>query len=149
MTERSDKEEEIQGTMNWIAFKHKFFSSVLISDDEGFTSGKMVQRQLESDDFTISYYTNVELPSQESIALKFFFGPNDYDLLSEYDNEMEDIVNLGWGIFGWVNKFMIGPIFNFIKTWGVGFGLSILLLTLIVKIIIMPLTYKNLSLIHI
>ena len=76
----------------------------------------MVQRQLESDDFTISYYTNVELPSQESIALKFFFGPNDYDLLSEYDNEMEDIVNLGWGIFGWVNKFMIGPIFNFIKT---------------------------------
>ena len=56
---------------------------------------------------------------------------------------MEDIVNLGWGIFGWVNKFMIGPIFNFIKTWGVGFGLAILLLTLIVKIIIMPLTYKN------
>ena len=143
MTERSDKEEEIQGTMNWIAFKHKFFSSVLISDDEGFTSGKMVQRQLESEDYTISYYTNVELPSQESIALKFFFGPNDYDLLSEYDNEMEDIVNLGWGIFGWVNKFMIGPIFNFIKTWGVGFGLAILLLTLIVKIIIMPLTYKN------
>ena len=143
MTERSDKEEDIQGTMNWIAFKHKFFSSVLISDDEGFTSGKMVQKQLESDDYTISYYTNVELPSQESISLKFFFGPNDYDLLSAYENEMEDIVNLGWGIFGWVNKFMIGPIFNFIKTWGVGFGLAILLLTLIVKIIIMPLTYKN------
>ena len=143
MTERSDKEEDIQGTMNWIAFKHKFFSSVLISDDEGFTSGKMVQKQLESDDYTISYYTNVELPSQESIPLKFFFGPNDYDLLSAYENEMEDIVNLGWGIFGWVNKFMIGPIFNFIKTWGVGFGLAILLLTLIVKIIIMPLTYKN------
>ena len=143
MTERSDKEEDIQGTMNWIAFKHKFFSSVLISEDEGFTSGKMVQKQLESDDYTISYYTNVELPSQESIPLKFFFGPNDYDLLSAYENEMEDIVNLGWGIFGWVNKFMIGPIFNFIKTWGVGFGLAILLLTLIVKIIIMPLTYKN------
>ena len=143
MTERSDKEEDIQGTMNWIAFKHKFFSSVLISDDEGFTSGKMVQKQLESDDYTISYYTNVELPSQENISLKFFFGPNDYDLLSAYENEMEDIVNLGWGIFGWVNKFMIGPIFNFIKTWGVGFGLAILLLTLIVKIIIMPLTYKN------
>ncbi len=143
MTERSDKEEEIQGTMNWIAFKHKFFSSVLISDNDGFTSGKMVQRQLESDDYTISYYTNVELPSQKSVPLKFFFGPNDYDLLSVYENEMEDIVNLGWGIFGWVNKFMIGPIFNFIKTWGVGFGLVILLLTLIVKIIIMPLTYKN------
>jgi YidC/Oxa1 family membrane protein insertase len=143
MTERSDKEEDIQGTMNWIAFKHKFFSSVLISNEEGFTSGKMVQKQLESDDHTISYYTNVELPSQESISLKFFFGPNDYDLLSAYENEMEDIVNLGWGIFGWVNKFMIGPIFNFIKTWGVGFGLAILLLTLIVKIIIMPLTYKN------
>ena len=77
MTERSDKEEDIQGTMNWIAFKHKFFSSVLISDDEGFTSGKMVQKQLESDDYTISYYTNVELPSQERIPLKFFFGPND------------------------------------------------------------------------
>ena len=143
LSERSDKEEDIKGSMNWIAFKHKFFSSILISEDDGFTSGKMRQRQLESEDYTIEYFTTVELPADENVPLKFYFGPNDYDVLSSYNNEMEDIVNLGWGVFGWVNKFMIGPIFNWIKTWGLGYGLAILLLTLFVKIIIMPLTYKN------
>ena len=145
LSERSDKEEDIKGSMNWIAFKHKFFSSILISEDDGFTSGKMRQRQLESEDYTIEYLTTVELPADENVPLKFYFGPNDYDVLSSYNNEMEDIVNLGWGVFGWVNKFMIGPIFNWIKTWGLGYGLAILLLTLFVKIIIMPLKRKHIS----
>jgi YidC/Oxa1 family membrane protein insertase len=141
-SERSDEKESLEGNANWIAFKHKFFSSVLISED-GFSDGVIEQRQLESEDYTIAYESKLAIPSMGSVPLKFFFGPNDYDLLSSYDNEMDGIVNLGWGIFGWVNKFLIGPIFHFLKSWGIGFGLVILLLTLAVKIIIMPLTYKN------
>jgi len=142
LSERSDKEEELEGNLNWVAFKHKFFSSILISKD-GISEGTLIQKQLDSDDYTIQYKADLTLPGQRRVPLKFYFGPNEYDLLSTYENEMEGIVNLGWGIFGWVNKIMIGPIFHFLKSWGIGFGLIILLLTLAVKIIIMPLTYKN------
>ena len=141
-SERSDKKEKLEGNANWIAFKHKFFSSILISEN-GFSDGIIEQSQLESEDYTIAYASKLVVPSSGNVPLKFFFGPNDYDLLSTYDNEMDGIVNLGWGIFGWVNKFLIGPIFHFLKSFGIGFGLVILLLTLAVKIIIMPLTYKN------
>jgi YidC/Oxa1 family membrane protein insertase len=142
LSERSDKSEKLEGNANWIAFKHKFFSSILISED-GFSSGTIDQKQLESDDYTISYASKLTIPSIGNVPLKFFFGPNDYDLLDSYNNEMGAIVNLGWGIFGWVNKFMIGPIFHFLKSLGIGFGLVILLLTLAVKVIISPLTFKN------
>jgi YidC/Oxa1 family membrane protein insertase len=142
LSERSDKQEKLEGNANWIAYKHKFFSSVLISE-EGFPNGEIKQQQLDSEDYTISYSSRLVIPSRDQVSLKFFFGPNDYDLLASYDNEMDGIINLGWGIFGWVNKFMIDPIFHFLKSWGIGFGLVILLLTLAVKIIILPLTYKN------
>ena len=102
-----------------------------------------VSSKLESEDYTINYKSKLVIPSMGQVPLKCFFGPNDYDLLASYDNEMDGIINLGWGIFGWVNKFMIGPIFHFLKSWGIGFGLVIFLLTLAVKIIISPLTYKN------
>ena len=141
-SERGSDEHKINGKLNWLAFKTKFFSSILISDD-GFTNGSFSQEQLESTDYTIKYNADINLPAHNRIDLKFFFGPNDYDLLSTYDNEMEDIINTGWGIFGWVNKIMINPIFNLLKSTGWSYGLIILLVTLIVKIIILPLTYKN------
>ena len=140
--ERSDNVESIEGNLNWVAFKHKFFSSILISD-EPIKEGELTQKQLESDDYTISYKSDLRLPSDREVNLKFFFGPNEYDLLDSYDAEMDGIINLGWGIFRWVNYIMIEPIFNLLKSWGLGFGLIILLLTLAVKLIILPLTYKN------
>jgi YidC/Oxa1 family membrane protein insertase len=127
--ERSDNVENIEGNLNWVAFKHKFFSSILISD-EPIKEGELTQTQLESDDYTISYKSDLRLPSDREVNLKFFFGPNEYDLLDSYDAEMDGIINLGWGIFRWVNYIMIEPIFNMLKSWGLGFGLIILLLTL-------------------
>ena len=140
--ERSDNVEEIEGNLNWVAFKHKFFSSILISD-EPIREGSLTQKQLESEEYTISYKSDLRLPSEREVDLKFFFGPNEYDLLESYDAEMDGIINLGWGIFRWVNYIMIEPIFNLLKSFGLGFGLIILLLTLAVKLIILPLTYKN------
>jgi len=146
LSERGSNEHKIDGRLNWLAFKTKFFSSILISDD-GFEKGDFSQQQLESTDYTIKYNADINLPaninSNNRTDLKFFFGPNDYNLLSTYDNEMEDIINTGWGIFGWVNKIMITPIFDLLKSTGWSYGLIILLVTLIIKIIILPLTYKN------
>jgi YidC/Oxa1 family membrane protein insertase len=145
LSESGDDEllpEDWEGNMNWVAFKHKFFSSVLISED-GFKSGSLVKKELEGNKYTDSYSANLTIPGQKVSNYTFYFGPNENDVLASYDNEMEEIINLGWGIFRWVNKIMIQPVFNMLRGTGLGMGLIILLVTLFVKIIITPLTYKN------
>jgi len=145
LSESGDDEllaEDWEGSMNWVAFKHKFFSSILMSDD-GFKSGYLVKKQLEGEKYTDDYYANLTLPAQSVSNYTFYFGPNEDDVLASYGNEMEGIINLGWGIFRWVNKIMIQPMFDMLRGTGLGMGLIILLVTLFVKIIITPLTYKN------
>jgi YidC/Oxa1 family membrane protein insertase len=145
LSESADDEllaEDWEGSMNWVAFKHKFFSSVLMSDD-GFKSGHLVKKVLEGDIYTDDYYANLTLPAQSVSNYTFYFGPNQQEYLEAYNNDMESIVNLGWGIFRWVNQIMIQPMFDLLRGTGLGMGLIILLVTLFVKIIITPLTYKN------
>ena len=145
LSESGDDEllaEDWEGNMNWVAFKHKFFSSVLMSTD-GFKSGNLLKKELEGEKYTDHYAANLAIPDQKVSNYTFYFGPNENDVLASYDNEMEGIINLGWGIFRWVNKIMIQPVFNMLRGTGLGMGLIILLVTLFVKIIITPLTYKN------
>lgn len=142
LTEGGDGEEELTNATTWVAFKHKFFSSAIICES-GFTGGKVKQKQLTSEDFTLNYSAKLDLPASPTVKTKLFFGPNDYETLVAYDNGMEDIINLGWGIFGWVNKWFIQPVFNLLNSWGLAMGLIIFLVTLVVKIVITPLTYKN------
>lgn len=142
LSENGDDEVELEGITNWVAFKHKFFSSVLISED-GFKKGKLSKKALEGDIYTDIYTADVSMPAQTVSNFTFFFGPNEQEVLSSYENEMEGIINLGWGIFRWVNQIMIQPVFNMLRGTGLGMGLIILLVTLFVKIIITPLTYKN------
>jgi len=142
LSEMSDEEDDLQSNINWIAFKHKFFSSILLSDD-GLGKTKIVHRNLEDDNYTKSYASRTSIPSMGRVPLKFLFVPNDYDILESYDYEMEDLINLGGSVFAWVNRYLIDPVFKFIMSFGFSLGLVILLLTIIVKIVIMPLTYKN------
>lgn len=141
--ELSSSEEVLEEKTNWIAFKHKFFTTGLIFDSKDIDKGTLAQNQLEGDDYTVDFKANITLPAQSTVDLKFFFGPNKYELLKSYDNGMGDIIDHGWGIFGLVNKWLIRPIFNLLKGSALNLGIIILLVTLIVKIIIMPLTYKN------
>jgi YidC/Oxa1 family membrane protein insertase len=143
LSERSTSEEVFTGaSINWVAFKTKFFTSALITED-GFNSGKVAQTQIEDDRYTLHYKTEMVLPAKTIVKMKFFYGPNEYHLLSSYNNGMEDIINLGWGIFGWVNIWFIQPVFDVLRSSGFAYGLIILLVTLAVKIVITPLTYKN------
>ena len=144
LDERTDDEEKIDGKLDWVAFKYKFFSSILITNG-GVYAGDVSQVQLEGDDYTILYNSSLDMPYPEygRTELKFFYGPNEYELLSSYDMAMDQIINLGWGIFRWVNNLLIEPVFNLLKRTGFSFGIIILLVTLIVKLVILPLTYKN------
>jgi len=147
LSEMTEDSEELESKTDWVAFKQCYFSSVVISK-EGFQKGGSVfSRPLKtarySDEYKAELNVSTEINNRTSIPMTFFFGPNDYDILASHENEMEDIIDLGWGIFRWTAKWLIKPIFNFLNNFGIAMGLIILLVTLAVRLIILPLTYKN------
>jgi YidC/Oxa1 family membrane protein insertase len=76
--------------------------------------------------------------------MKYYLGPNHYGTLRRTEiPQFDNIIDLGWGIFGWMNKWLVIPIFNFLDGWGWNYGIIILVLTIAIKLLLMPLTYKN------
>lgn len=148
LSETGDDKESLEAKTQWIAFKHQYFSSIL-SSTEGFdhNNSNLEIKILGGEKYTKHYIANLNLSKaitpNTNIPMQFYFGPNDYEILSARENDQDDIINLGWGIFGWVNKIMIIPIFNVLNSIGLQIGLLIILLTLIIRLIILPLTYKN------
>jgi YidC/Oxa1 family membrane protein insertase len=148
LSESSSESAEMLKPLSWIAFKQSYFSVVLMSDKGiPYEGSKLSIGMINSNKYIKEYAANLSLRTENSanakVPLKFFFGPNDYDLLATYNNEMEGIVNLGWGIFGWTNRWLVIPVFNMLDSLGLNYGIIILLLTVVVKLIIMPLTYRN------
>jgi len=148
LSETSDESEALTTKIQWVAFKQQFFTCYLSADNnfekptylETFTdedSKAYVKRFAAS--FTIPYNHN---PS-ENFPMQYYFGPNDYKVLKEHGNDFEKVIPLGWGVFGWVNKGLIIPIFNFLGKYIENYGIIILLLTIFIKIILFPLMYKS------
>lgn len=142
----SDDEEKPEEKLKWIAFKQQFFSSVLVSKDGLTTSQLKVAKEPENSPYVKSLATSVSLPytgkSTETTSFAFYFVPNHYQKLKKYELGMEKLVPLGWGIFGWVNRFVVIPVFNFLGQYISSYGIIILLLTIIFKVMLLPLTYK-------
>ncbi|BAV94038.1 membrane protein insertase YidC [Ichthyobacterium seriolicida] len=137
-----------ENQVNWIAFKQHFFSTVLLLDDEKFERASLKSEVLE-DDLKHTKLFSAQMPIKPSEngeinkSLKWYFGPNKIEVLEKYDTHLGELVPLGWGIFGWVNSLLIYPVFLFFKNMGFSVGLSILFLTIIVKLLLSPISYKN------
>ncbi|MEN8929065.1 MAG: membrane protein insertase YidC, partial [Flavobacteriales bacterium] len=148
LSEMAEDSDVLESKTDWIAFKHCYFSSVVMSK-EGFEPGgevfsKPVKEGIYSDEYRATNINlSTKIDNRTSIPLTFFYGPNDYEVLSKHDNEMVDIIDLGWGVFRWTAKWLIKPIFDFFNSFGMAMGLIILLVTIAVRLIILPLTYKN------
>ena len=136
--------------VNWVAFKQHFFSSILISE-QAFTTAKLASNTLVKDEeidtnFTKAFYLKAPLALQGgefNYNMNWYIGPNDYHILKKYDRNIKEVVNLGWGIFGYINRFVFVPVFNFLQGFIGNYGLIIILLTIIVRIIMSPLVYKS------
>ena len=148
LSETENDEEELEATTNWIAFKQNFFSAVLIHpegfpDDNAFIS----IRDPETEGITKEYKAEITLPVEYAqnpySSFSLYLGPNHYQTLKEYDNGMDRIIDLGWGIFGWMNKWLVIPIFNFLDNYIASYGVIILILTVLIKLLLFPLMYKN------
>lgn len=149
LSERKDEDSfDSKGSAKWVACKQQFFSSILIAQDK-LDNPTIKIKKIEDEnskylksfqsEFTFSL-TNKETETQK---YNFYFGPNKFSTLKAYDLKLEKVVPLGWGIFGWVNRFIVIPIFNWLGGFINNFGIIILLLTLIIKLALFPLTYKS------
>ena len=148
LSERSDEDKEsITTKLKWIGYKQQFFSSVLIADDYFLNADMEYEKQPENSKYLKFYSSSIGLPlnlnRSENLGFKFYFGPNHYKTLKSYDLELQDLVPLGWGIFGWVNRFAVIPLFNFLGSFISNYGIIILLMTIIIKLVLFPLTYKS------
>jgi YidC/Oxa1 family membrane protein insertase len=142
----STDEDKINARLNWVAFKQQFFSAIFIAKDGFEKPTHLISTKSEGSEFIKDLAAKFELPYQhkidEQLSFQFYFGPNHYKTLKAYDKGFEELVPLGWGIFGWVNQYIIINIFDFLSKYFSSYGIIILLLTLIIKIGLAPFTYK-------
>jgi YidC/Oxa1 family membrane protein insertase len=148
ITETKDEKQNLKTRVKWIAFKQQFFTSALIADNsfdspvvETFTdkNSKSVVKRMSAS-FSLPY----DRKPTDTFGMKFYFGPNHYSTLKKIDDlNLEKLIPLGWGIFGWVNRFLVIPTFNFLNSFNLNYGLIILILTILVRIILLPLTYGS------
>ncbi len=149
LSEASDDEEELDDEeTQWIAFKQNFFSAILIADNPLEKGVKLKSYPYEEEVDSLTQFYSAVVPIESAgtgTVLKgsLFMGPNDYKILKPYGMELDRVINLGWGIFGWVNKYIVIKIFDFLEGTGMSYGIIILILTLFIKLILSPLTFKN------
>ena len=151
MNAMSDEDEDDAENVNWLAFKQQFFTSVLLTDTP-FEKVKLISKNLVQDEFidtvfTKQYHASIPLQAKNGeldYNMNMYYGPVDYKVLSKYEGKnLDRIVSLGWGIFRWINKFVFVPIFGFLSSYIGNFGIVIILLTLVVRIIMSPVVYKS------
>ncbi len=154
LSETKSDSKQVSNRLKWIGYKDMFFSTILISKD-GFESTTLDSKAIAEGDVLKRFKTTTSVPfdlqGKEATNLSFYFGPNKFALLKSYDDNLEadqqlnleKLVPLGWGIFRWVNQYFVIPMFDFLGKFIHNYGILILLMTIIVKVILLPLTYKS------
>lgn len=163
LNSNADDAQDRQIKVKWIGFKNQFFSSILVSK-KPFSHSDFSSIVINKDNFGANADTFLKFMTVDAVItdydwsvanptnLDLFLGPNLYPLLSDMDNRInpngEDldftkVIPLGWSIFRWINTWVIIPVFNFLGQFGWNYGIIILLLTIFIKIVLFPLTYKS------
>ncbi|MDX1903643.1 MAG: membrane protein insertase YidC [Thermonemataceae bacterium] len=149
LSESGEKQEEtIAEPLQWVAFRQQFFiASIFATEKNTFTKAALKTTANEKDQDVVKSYeaklsTNSDNLQKGQSTFKFYLGPNKYDILKKFDNDFSRNVGLGWGIFGWVNKFLVIPILDVLKNLG-SYGLIIIVLVIILRLILFPLSYKS------
>jgi len=149
---KGDDEEKLETKVKWISFKQQFFSVVLIADnafnkakikqtgDEEKIVNKVMKHMDAEISIPLAYSSNFQ-----SIPMRIYMGPNQYNELAQYNIELERQIPLGWGLFvlHWINRFIVIPVFGFLSGFGWNYGIIILVLTILLKIVLFPIAYKT------
>ena len=155
MKENKNDSKEREQKLKWIAFKNQFFSSVFIAD-KNFNSADFDSEVLKNDIYLKSFTADAEVNDYDwnasnPVGFNFYIGPNLYPLLKKIDKEtysdenlrLTKLVPLGWSMFRWINTLIVIPVFTFLGSFGWNYGIVILVLTILLKLVLFPLTYKS------
>lgn len=146
VSQTDNETENIDYSLDYIAMRHKFFTSSLIPEI-AFPVGAELSTKVSTGNYfeVLKAETAIPFEAREnySISNEFVFAPIDFDILASFDANLEDQIEFGWGIIYWMNEYFISPVFHFFVNNGINVGLAILLITLLIKLILFPITYKN------
>ena len=148
-----DDEKQVTTPIDWVAYKQQFFCAILMAED-GFRNAQQLQVSTDQGNKNDNYLCDMSsslgvdydaMADNYAVDMRMYFGPNKYRLLKDLDRSFERILPLGWGFFltQWVSRFAIIPVFNFLEGFGWNYGIIIIILTLLLKIVITPLTWNS------
>lgn len=152
LSEMSDDEITAEDNISWIAYKQSYFSTIL-QPSVPFRSGsskmevinyKEGEKKINTHLKDFNSVLALEMPVSDDATMNFnwFFGPNDFEVLKSYGQGYDDILNYGWGLFRWINIYAVQPLFSLLLEFGFAIGIAVLLLTLILKLVLMPIQWK-------
>ena len=141
-------EKTIEG-LSYVAFKQNFFSSILLTN-KPFKTSKVSSQNLVKDDKTDTIFTKnfkAILPlafnnGEIDYKMNWYYGPTDFKILNAYNRNLDELISLGWGIFGWINRFIFIPLFGVLGSF-IPYGIAIIIFTIIIKLAMSPITYKS------
>jgi YidC/Oxa1 family membrane protein insertase len=147
LKENKSDSEDLKTPLKWIGFKQLFFSTIIIADDAIPNAMVSSERKEIESPYVASFKSDLgfqfDNKSDQTYGLTFYFGPNHYNTLKGIGQDMEKIISLGWPVVREVNRYLIIPVFNFLRSRIDNFGIIILILTIIIRIIVTPFTYKS------
>ncbi len=149
-TGQGTEDEENEIDVDWFAFKQHFFTTILLNDNS-FDKGRFLSQNLVEDEEVDTLYTKAfraELPlalanGEFNESMDLYYGPADYQVLKDYKRNLDEVVPTGWGIFGWINEYVFIPFFGFLSGFLGNYGLAIVVMTIAVRIVLSPVTYKS------
>ena len=146
---QGDSKSEAPTQVRYVAYKQHFFSTILITDKPfekaDLNSANLVHDVEKDTVYTKQFKSIIPLKFERGeldYAMHLYMGPTDYTTLKSYDKNLEHIISLGWGIFGWINKFIFIPLFGFLSSF-IAYGIAIIVFTILIKIAMSPITYKS------
>ena len=155
LSESKDDSEKENARVKWIGYKDQFFSSVLIADDAFSSSQFRSTLQGKHSGYIKEYNTQTSVPfdltGRTQTGFRFYLGPNHYHTLKAYDEgvakedrlHLNKLVPLGWKIVSWINVILVIPMFDLFSSWGLHIGIVILLMTIVIKLIILPFVFVS------
>ncbi|MDT0622041.1 membrane protein insertase YidC [Croceitalea vernalis] len=150
LSESSELDEETEEDIKWLSYRQHFFSSILATDEHfksaDLTSKNLVEEESKEEKFTKEYTSKTTLDIQGgeiSENMHWYYGPTDIQVLDDYkDLGLVESIPFGWGIFGWINRFVFTPFYTFLSSF-LPFGIAIVVMTIIVRLALSPVTYKS------
>jgi len=147
LSSSSSDEDDIE-KVDWIGYKQHFFNAILVPENQiknvFFSSENLVSSEDKNQIYTKNYFSEYEFDSNGEINenFKLYFGPSEFNTLNSYNLGIEKSIYFGWGIFGWINKYIFNPLFEFLSSY-FPHGISIIIMTILVRLAMSPVTYKS------